>query len=157
MDRRATARQPFAHDPEVRMTLHLYFARRFAAWLGIIFLALFALVALVDLVDQTRRFAERGASAGGIIELVLLNAPETLSQILPLIVLLATVAFFIGLSRSSELVAARAAGRSGLHALFAPIAVVLIVGTLATTTLRPSISRGRPRGRTTRSWGTSSP
>ncbi|WP_282128505.1 LptF/LptG family permease, partial [Roseobacter litoralis] len=75
------------------MILHLYFARRFASWLMIAFIALFALIALVDLVDQTRRFADRGVSATGIFELVILNTPQTISQILPLIVLLATVAF----------------------------------------------------------------
>ena len=55
------------------MILHLYFAKRFATWLGIVFLGLFALIALVDLIDQTRRFADRGVSAGGILELVFLK------------------------------------------------------------------------------------
>lgn len=122
------------------MTLHLYFARRFASWLGITFIGLFALIALIDLVDQTRRFADRGVNARGIIELVLLNTPQTVNQILPLIVLLATVAFFIGLARSSELIAMRAAGRSALVALSAPVAVVLILGTIATTTLNPIVA-----------------
>ncbi len=122
------------------MILHLYFARRFASWLAITFLGLFALIALIDLVDQTRRFADRGVSAGGILELVVLNAPQTLNQILPLIVLLATVAFFINLARSSELIATRAAGRSAMGALVAPVVVVLILGTIATTTLNPIVA-----------------
>lgn len=122
------------------MILHLYFARRFATWLGITFLGIFALIALIDLVDQTRRFADRGVSAGGIFELVVLNTPSTVNTVLPLIVLLATVAFFINLARSSELIATRAAGRSALGALAAPVTVVLILGTLATTTLNPIVA-----------------
>jgi lipopolysaccharide export system permease protein len=122
------------------MILHLYFARRFAIWLGITFVGLFALIALVDLVDQTRRFADRGATAGGIIELVALNSPQTVNQVLPLIVLLATVGFFIGLARTSELIATRAAGRSAMGALVAPVTVVLILGTLTTTTLNPIVA-----------------
>ena len=122
------------------MILHLYFARRFATWLTIAFAVIFSLIALIDMVDQTRRFADRGATAGGIVELVLLNTPQTLSMLLPLIVLLATVAFFISLARTSELIAARAAGRSGLAAIAAPVGVVLILGTLATTTLNPIVA-----------------
>ncbi|WP_227269443.1 LPS export ABC transporter permease LptG [Roseobacter weihaiensis] len=122
------------------MILHLYFARRFANWFGIVFVGLFALIALVDLVDQTRRFADRGVSAGGIFELVILNTPETVNQILPLIVLIATVAFFTSLARSSELVATRAVGRSALGALVAPVGVVLVLGTLATTMLNPIVA-----------------
>ncbi|MEP1614203.1 MAG: LPS export ABC transporter permease LptG [Roseobacter sp.] len=122
------------------MILHFYFARRYAIWLGITFAGLFALVALVDLVDQTRRFADRGVSASGIFELVFLNIPQVLNQILPLIVLLATVAFFLNLARSSELVATRAVGRSALGALVAPVGVVLLLGVIATTTFNPIIA-----------------
>ena len=122
------------------MILHLYFARRFATWLAIAFIALFALIALVDLVDQTRRFADRGVSATGIFELVILNTPQTISQILPLIVLLATIAFFLSLARSSELIATRASGRSAMGALVAPVGVVVVLGTLATTTLNPIVA-----------------
>lgn len=122
------------------MILHFYFARRFATWLAIVFGGLFALIALIDLLDQTRRFADRGVSAGGIFELVILNTPKTINQILPLIVLLATVAFFISLARTSELIATRAVGRSALGALAAPVSVVLILGTLTTTTFNPIIA-----------------
>ena len=122
------------------MILHFYFARRFAYSFGITLLALFALIALVDLVDQTRRFADRGVSAGGIVELVFLNTPQTVSTLLPLIVLLSTVGLFIGLARSSELVATRAAGRSAPTALLAPVGVALLIGVLATTTLNPIVA-----------------
>lgn len=122
------------------MILHLYFARRFATWLGICFIGLFALIALIDLVDQTRRFADRGVNAPGIFELVLLNVPQAVNQILPLIVLLATIAFFINLARTSELIATRAVGRSALGALVAPVAVVAVLGALATTMLNPIVA-----------------
>ncbi|MEE4187755.1 MAG: LptF/LptG family permease, partial [Roseobacter sp.] len=122
------------------MTLHLYFARRFVVWLAICFIGIFALMALIDLFDQTRRFADRGVNAGGILELVLLNTPRALSEVLPLIILLATVAFFINLARTSELVATRAVGRSALGALAAPVAVSVLLGTIATTTLNPIVA-----------------
>jgi lipopolysaccharide export system permease protein len=71
---------------------------------------------------------------------VILKTPETVNQILPLIVLLATVAFFINLARTSELIATRAAGRSALRALAAPVGVALVLGTLATTTVNPIVA-----------------
>ncbi|MFK7744135.1 MAG: LPS export ABC transporter permease LptG [Roseobacter sp.] len=122
------------------MILHFYFARRFASRFGIALGAMFALIALIDLVDQTRRFADRGVSFGGIFELVLLNTPQTIALMLPLIVLLSTVALFIGLARSSEMVATRAAGRSALRALVAPVFVALIIGIFATTAFNPIVA-----------------
>ncbi|MEM1076317.1 MAG: LPS export ABC transporter permease LptG [Pseudomonadota bacterium] len=122
------------------MTLHFYFARRFAGWLGIVFVAILTLIVLVDLVDQTRRFAERGVAAGQIFELTLLNLPATLNLVLPLIVLLGTIAFFVSLSRSSELVATRAAGRSAISALMAPVGVTFLIGIFATTMLNPIVA-----------------
>ena len=122
------------------MILHFYFARRFMGWLIICFIAIFALFALIDLFEHTRRFADRGVDAGGIIELVLLKTPQVLNQVLPLMVLLATVAFFLSLARTSELVATRASGRSAFGAVAAPIALVLVLGILATTTLNPIVA-----------------
>ncbi|WP_299965661.1 LPS export ABC transporter permease LptG [uncultured Roseobacter sp.] len=122
------------------MILHVYFARRFVISFGLLTLVLFSLVALVDLVDTTRSFGVRGVSFGGIIELTLLKAPQTINEILPLIMILATIALFIGLARSSELVATRAAGRSALRALAAPVFVAFAVGLLAVTTLNPIVA-----------------
>lgn len=122
------------------MILHYYFARSFIWWLGICSVALIALIALVDLVEQVRRFSEEEVGAGGLFELVLLNMPQSLNQILPLIVLLSTVGFFISLARSSELIATRAAGRSAMRALIGPVVVVVALGALATSTLNPIVA-----------------
>ncbi|MCV3271926.1 LPS export ABC transporter permease LptG [Roseobacter sinensis] len=122
------------------MTLHFYFARRFAISFLILTIVLFSLVALVDLVDQARDFGDLGVSFGRIVGLTLLKAPETVNEILPLIMMLATIVLFVGLARSSELVATRAAGRSGLRALLAPVAVALAIGVLAVTTLNPIVA-----------------
>ncbi|WP_299404428.1 LPS export ABC transporter permease LptG [uncultured Roseobacter sp.] len=122
------------------MILHLYFARRFAMSFLVLTAVLFSLVALVDLVDQTRGFSDFDISFGRIVGLTLLNAPQTVNEILPLIMILATIALFIGLARSSELVATRAAGRSALRALVAPVIVALIIGGLAVSMLNPIVA-----------------
>ena len=54
--------------------------------------------------------------------------------------ILATVALFISLARSSELVVTRAAGRSALRALIAPVVVALIIGVMAVGMLNPIVA-----------------
>lgn len=112
------------------MILHLYFARRFL-WLFAAITVVFALfTALVDLVEQLRRF-DSDVSFGQVAEIVALNLPEGMYQILPLVMILATVALFISLARSSELVVTRASGRSGLAALTGPVVTAALIGGIA--------------------------
>lgn len=122
------------------MTLHVYFARRFLlTFLGITLLFL-ALLALIDLIEQQRRFDGLDLGFGQILQLVLLNVPAAVSEILPLIMILATVALFVTLARTSELVVTRAAGRSGLNALMAPVTVAALIGVFAVSTLNPIVA-----------------
>lgn len=122
------------------MILHLYFARRFATNLVVISSVLGALVMLVNLIDETRRFSGLEVSVARRAGLALLSLPEALNQILPLIFILGTVALFIGLARTSELVVTRASGRSAMRALIAPVSVAVIVGVFATTMLGPIVA-----------------
>ncbi|KIN61242.1 Permease YjgP/YjgQ family [Sulfitobacter noctilucae] len=122
------------------MILHVYFARRFAmAFVGIT-AVLFALVVLIDAVEQARKFGGLGIGWQEILGLTLLSAPQTINLILPLIVILATITLFISLSRSSELVVTRAAGRSAIRALIAPVFVALVIGVLAVSMLNPIVA-----------------
>ncbi len=122
------------------MILHLYFARRFLVGLVAITAVLFALIVLVDTVDQARRFGSYDIGWQRILGLTMLKAPETMNLILPLIMILATVVLFLSLARSSELVVTRAAGRSALSALQAPVWVAFIVGIMAVGMLNPIVA-----------------
>lgn len=122
------------------MTLHFYFARRFTLVFMLITLVLFSLIILVDIIDQSRRFSDAGLTFGDLFRLTLLNAPQTINLILPLIMILATVTLFISMARTSELVATRAAGRSALRILIAPLTVALIIGVLAVSMLNPIVA-----------------
>lgn len=122
------------------MILHLYFARRFfLALLGLTAL-LFCFIALVDVIDLLRDFAEADVGFGQILGLVLLKSPGTVNQILPLITLLATITLFVTFARTSEMVVTRAAGRSAIRALIAPAVVAVTVGIVAVTTLGPIVA-----------------
>jgi lipopolysaccharide export system permease protein len=122
------------------MILHLYFARRFAMTFLLITAVLFALVMLVDAVEQARKFGSYDIGWQKIMGLTLLNAPQTINLILPLIMILATVTLFISLARSSEMVVTRAAGRSALRSLISPVVVALIIGFMAVGMLNPIVA-----------------
>ena len=122
------------------MILHRYFARRFLiTFLGIL-TVFFLLLALIDLVEQLRRFSSEGIGFRRIAQLTLLNMPRAMSDILPLVMMLSTITLFLGLARSSELVVTRASGRSALVALMAPVIVALIIGGLAVAMLNPIVA-----------------
>ena len=121
------------------MTLHFYFARRFLwTFLGI-FGVFFLFQVLLDLVEQIRRF-DSSVSFGEVMRLTLLNTPDGMYQILPLVMILSSIALFVSLARSSELVVTRAAGRSGLTALVGPLVVAAIIGTLAVAMGNPIVA-----------------
>jgi lipopolysaccharide export system permease protein len=119
------------------MTLSLYFARRFLQSVALVFAGFFAVLFLIDMIEQVRRFAQAGIGLGETAELALLNVPASVYRILPLIVILAAIALFLSLARSSELVVVRAAGRSALRMLFAPVLVALALGGFAVGVLNP--------------------
>ena len=122
------------------MILHRYFAKRFAITFFGVFFVFFMIMVFLDLVEQLRRYAKVDARFGDIVTLTLLNVPQGIYRILPLIMILATIALFLGLARSSEMVVTRAAGRSALRALISPLLVALTIGILAVAILNPIVA-----------------
>lgn len=122
------------------MILDRYFARRFTQSFVIIGAVFVALVMLIDLIEQLRRFESHDVSFGQMLGLTLLNVPAGISEILPLLMILATIVLFVGLARSSELVVTRAIGRSGIRVLVGPVLVSLIIGGLAVAMLNPIVA-----------------
>jgi lipopolysaccharide export system permease protein len=122
------------------MTLSRYIALRFLGLVGRVFLIFFGILMLVDMIEQLRRFSGEGIGMGGAATLSLMNVPETLYRILPLIVIMAAIAMFIGLARSSELVVVRAAGRSGLRFLVTPVVMALAVGAVTIALFNPLVA-----------------
>jgi lipopolysaccharide export system permease protein len=94
---------------------------------------------LIDLVEQLRRYGGE-ASFAELFQLSLLNLPSGIYDVLPLIMVLATVAMFLGLARSSEMVVTRAAGRSALRALISPMIVTLIIGGITVGVFNPIVA-----------------
>jgi lipopolysaccharide export system permease protein len=122
------------------VTLSRYIGLRFLLLVGRVFLIFFGILMLVDMIEQLRRFSAEGLGMAGAATLSLLNVPETLYRILPLIVIMAAIALFVGLARSSELVVVRAAGRSGLRFLLIPVTVALVIGGVTVALFNPLVA-----------------
>ncbi len=122
------------------MILSMYFARKFI-WMLLSILGIFLIIlVLIDMVEQIQKFSKTQAGFRDMLELTLLNAPDSLYRILPLIVILATIALFLNLARTSELVAARAAGRSALRIVSAPVLVAVLAGIFTVVVLNPLVA-----------------
>lgn len=120
------------------MILHLYFARRFFWTFAMIALIFMVLLGLIDLVGELQDFPD--LPFWSVVEIVLLDLPNANYEILPLVITLATVALFVRLARTSELVVVRAAGRSGVKGLIAPVVVAGMIGVVAMTMLNPIVA-----------------
>ena len=122
------------------VTLNLYIARRFV-WLFLrIFAGFFAMMTMIDMIEELRNFNDPAISLAEAAKLALMNVPATIYQVLPLILLLTAIGLFMGLARSSELVVVRAAGRSGLSFLLSPVLTALAIGVFAVTVLNPIVA-----------------
>ena len=122
------------------MILDRYFARRFAYIFGAIFGIFAIILTFLGLADNLRRYGGDAGSFGDILDLALLDAPSGVYQILPLIMIIASISMFLGLSRSSELVVTRAAGRSGLRLLLAPLTVSVLIGAIGVAVMNPVVA-----------------
>ncbi|MFC2966545.1 LPS export ABC transporter permease LptG [Acidimangrovimonas pyrenivorans] len=122
------------------MTLSFYIARKFLTAFALVFLGFAAILMLLDMVEQIRRFGDARISFAQLAGLAALNMPDSLYRILPLIVILSTIMLFLGLARTSELVVIRAAGRSALRCLLAPVVTALVIGALAVAVMNPIVA-----------------
>lgn len=118
------------------MTLPLYLIRRFLRSLLVVGGAFAVLLWFIELIEAVRRGGTE-SGMGRAAGLATLALPAQFYMILPLIVLLASIAMLLGLARGSELVAVRAAGRSALRMLAAPGLAALVAGGLAVAVLNP--------------------
>jgi lipopolysaccharide export system permease protein len=119
-------------------TLSGYFGRQFFAAVLVMLAALTGLVALFDFLELLREAASAPATTFGIVvEMEFLRLPWMMMQILPFAVLLGGIFAFWRLTRSSELVVARAAGISAWQFLAVPVLLATLLGALGTGAVSP--------------------
>lgn len=122
----------------IAATLSLYIARAFVLSVVGMLAALTGLVGLFDFIELLRRSATKADATFAIVaQMAALRLPWICMQILPFAVLLGGILAFWKLTRSSELIVARASGVSAWQFLAAPLLCAVAIGGFATAAVSP--------------------
>ena len=115
-----------------------YIIMRVCGGIAVALAGVLASILLIDLVEQMRTVGTRTElSLLDAVRLTLLKTPMLVEQTLPFVVLAGTMMAIIGLNRSSELVAMRAAGVSAWRFLAPAAFAGVLLGVFAITALNP--------------------
>lgn len=112
-----------------------YVFARVLIGIGIALIAVLASILTIDLVEQMRTRTEIALLEA--LRLTLLKTPMLVEQTLPFVVLAGVMMAIIGLNRSSELVAMRAAGVSAWRFLTPSAFAGILLGIVTITALNP--------------------
>lgn len=122
------------------MTLGLYFLRRLALAFGLITLGFWGMLLLFEIIESLRRFGGHDITLVEVVWLSMLAVMSILYEIMPFLVLLAAMTMVMGLARSSELVVARAAGRSAMRMLREPFVAMMVFGLVLVAGFNPLVA-----------------
>ena len=119
-------------------TFSLYLGRQFLMGIGFVLVILMALIFLIDVVELLRRASGRGAASFGLVlSMAVLNLPALTQKVLPVATLFGAIVTFSRLTRSHELIVARAAGVSVWQFLTPALVIALLLGTFMVTLFNP--------------------
>lgn len=120
------------------LTLSAYIGRQFAVRFGAVLLSLTAIVYLFDTIEMLRRSSAREeVTLGAVLQLSLLKLPYLMQEMIPFVVLFATMLTFWRLSRNHELTVVRAAGISVWQFLLPALALAVLIGAFRLAVLNP--------------------
>ena len=122
-------------------TLYRYLALQFLLGVAVVYAGFLTLAFSIDIVDLLNRTAGHGVSTAVVIGMAVLQLPDLGQKMMPFAILLGGVFTFVRLSRTQELVAARAAGISAWDFMLPPLAVAVMIGVVAVTMFTPLSAR----------------
>lgn len=110
-------------------TLSIYIARQFLIWFGAVFLGLVGLSFILNVIELMRRAASKAdATFGIVLEMSFMKLPHMAEQLLSFAILFGGMLVFARMTRSRELVVARAAGVSVWDFMLPAIALAFLIG-----------------------------
>ncbi|MFZ5791119.1 MAG: LPS export ABC transporter permease LptG [Pseudomonadota bacterium] len=119
-------------------TLSLYLLRHFLLWCGGVAFAVCVIIFAADLIQfLTDDLTDTSVGTFDLMGLALLRLPQTFQQVLPFVVLIAGLGTYHQLTRTSELVVARAAGVSVWQFLTPTLLAALVLGIVRVALLDP--------------------
>lgn len=119
------------------MTLAVYITGRFLRMVVVVGVIITLISGLLISVEAIRIASSFDAGLDTAARLTLFQLPEVMSETFPLVLMLAAIAAFVGLSRTSEMVIVRASGVSALKMLLLPVIAAGALGVIATTLFNP--------------------
>lgn len=124
--------------PIITGTLARYFGLRFVNAVLVVFVGIFALVALIDYIELMRRAGDiPNVSAALVAKTSLYRVPQVVERILPFCVLIGAMSCYLNLSRRLELVVARSAGMSAWQFVMPAVVAAFVFGIVATAIYNP--------------------
>ncbi len=126
--------------------LFRYIAWQFFVWCFAMFVAMASIVFLLDYIELIRRAGNRPeATLLALLEMALLKQPNMAQQVMPFAIFGGAMGAFWRLTRSNELVVARAAGVSVWQFLAPPLLGAFLFGVLVVTVFNPVASAMQAR------------
>ena len=123
-------------------TLFGYIGRQFLLWFFASFALILGVIFLGDLVELMRRAAGlQGVRIGTLAQMALLKMPFNAQEVMPFAVLIGSILALRQLTKSQELVIARAAGVSVWQFLAPAIVSAFIIGITGVTLFNPVAAR----------------
>ena len=122
-------------------TLLMYLGRQFLVGIAVALCVLLTLVVLFDFVELLRRGSGREtATVGVLLQMALLKMPFMAQKVLPFATLFGGMLTFLRLTRTQELVVARAAGVSVWQFLMPALLIAGLLGVFVVTVFNPLAS-----------------
>ncbi len=119
-------------------TLSIYLGRQYLSGIATVFLLAAVLILLFDIVELTRRAASHpSATWDVVVGMALLRLPMLAEKVLPFAALLGGMLAFTRLTRTQELVVARAAGVSAWQFLTPALLIAVMIGAFVTAVFNP--------------------
>lgn len=124
--------------PVLGGTLARYFGLRFLSAVLLVFVSIFALVALLDYIELMRRASDiPNVSPLLVAKTSIYRVPQIIERVMPFCILIGAMSCYLNLSRRLELVIARAAGMSAWQFITPAVIVAFLIGIFATTLYNP--------------------
>ena len=122
----------------ISLTLFRYLARQFLSSVGVVFFFCLTLAFVISVVDLLTRISGRENVPFGIImAMAALKLPNLTEKMMPFAVMFGAIWCFARMTRSQELIVARAAGVSAWQFLAPALAMSLLLGGFMTTIYNP--------------------
>jgi lipopolysaccharide export system permease protein len=124
----------------IPVTLSKYVGKQFLLGVGIVFAVLIGIIMIFDTLEILRRAYSKEVPVRIMLEMTIMKVPTMAEKIAPFAILLGGILSFSRMTRTSELIVARAAGVSAWQFLAPAILISFALGVFITTVFNPLAS-----------------